>query len=241
LLLLALEGAACILLAAPLGAGAAAAGGVIGRAAALERGGGGTPLMSVAVLPALFVSEAAMPPSAPIALHQSIEIAAPPDRVWQALTSPEPIRVRPGLVAAAGLAYPIEGRLVGGGAGALRIGIFSTGVARERVTAWQPGARLAFEVLSQPPAMEEMSPYRRVYAPHVEGYLDTFETSFELQALPGGGTRLTLRSAHVLRIDPVLYWEPIARWALGRNVSAVLSDIRDKAEKAAQAEAAGAA
>jgi hypothetical protein len=87
-----------------------------------------------------------------------------------------------------------------------------TGIARERVTAWTPGRMLAFAVLSQPPSMHEMSPYREVRAPHVSGYFDTRDTRFDLRPLPGGGTRLTVSAAHVLRMDPVLYWKHWRGW-----------------------------
>ena len=230
LLMLALEGFMCILLVAPLAALVAAAGGGIGRAAALARNARDAPLMSLAVLPAIFALEAAMPPALPIEASHSIDIAAPPALVWSALTSPEPIAPPPGLVGRAGLAFPIRSRVIGEGVGAERLGLFSTGTARERITAWAPARTLAFEVLDQPPAMEEMSPWRHVHAPHVSGYFDTSETRFDLAPLPGGGTRLTVRAAHILRIDPVLYWEPIARWAIAGNLDRVLGDIRTKAE-----------
>jgi hypothetical protein len=84
--------------------------------------------------------------------------------------------------------------------------------------------------VSQPPAMEEMSPYRRVHAPHVQGYFDTGETRFDLEPLPGGRTRLTVRASHVLRIDPVPYWEPIARWAVHENTDRVLRFVKAEAE-----------
>jgi hypothetical protein len=234
LIMLALEGLFCLLLAAPLGLAVAVVGGAIGREIAVSLHRKGTPLMSVAVLPLIFALEAASPPAAPIVVRETIEISAPRAAVWRALTSGEPIASPPGLVGSAGLAYPIRGRLTGEGVGAERIGEFSTGTARERVTEWAPGRRLAFAVLDQPPAMEEMSPYRRVHAPHVSGYFDTEWTSFDIETLPGGGTRLTARAAHVLRIDPVLYWAPIARWAVNENVSRVLRDIKDKAERRSQ-------
>jgi hypothetical protein len=230
LLMLALEGFMCIVLVAPLAAGAAAIGGGIGRAAALARNARDKPLMSLALVPAVFAMEAALPPAVPIQVNQTIDISAPPPAVWRALTSGDPIGSPPGLVGKAGLAFPIRGRLTGQGVGAERLGVFSTGIARERVTAWLPGRTLAFQVLSQPPAMEEMSPWRRVHAPHVSGYFETSETRFELTPLRNGGTRLTLRASHILRLDPVPYWAPIARWAILQNISRVMGDVRSKAE-----------
>ncbi|HEV2748558.1 MAG TPA: SRPBCC family protein [Allosphingosinicella sp.] len=230
LLMLALEGFLCIVLVAPLAAAAAAAGGAIGRAAAVAHNAADRPLMSLALLPAIFAVEAAVPPAVPIEVDKSMDISAPPALVWEALISGDPITAPPGLVGHAGLAFPIRGRLIGHGIGAERLGVFSTGIARERVTAWIPARTLAFKVLSQPPAMEEMSPWRRVHAPHVSGYFETSATRFDLAPLPGGGTRLTVRTAHILRLDPVLYWEPIARWAIHRNVSRVMQDARSKAE-----------
>lgn len=229
LILLALEGMLCILLAAPLGGTVAIVGGGLGRAAARVGREKDQPLMSLALLPALFALEAAMPPRAPIATHETIDIAAPPSAVWRALTDSSPIASGPGIVGFSGLAYPIRGRLLGTGVGAERLGEFSTGIAREKVTQWQPERRLAFIVVEQPPAMEEMSPYRKVHAPHVRGYFDTAETRFDLEPLSDGGTRLTARATHILKMDPVLYWEPVARWAIHLNVTRVLRDVQAKA------------
>jgi hypothetical protein len=121
-----------------------------------------------------------------------------------------------------------------GRVGGERVGEFSTGTARERITQWLPGHRLAFTVLSQPPAMAELSPYERVDAPHVRGYFETVSTSFTLEPLPGGGTRLVANADHVLRLDPILYWEPIARWAIRQNVGRVLGNVRTRAETEAR-------
>jgi hypothetical protein len=230
LLMFALEGFMCIVLIAPLGALIAAAGGALGQKLAAVGHKRGRPLLSVAVLPLVFLAEAAMPPSVAINTYESIDIAAPPSTVWRELVSDAPIAGQPQLVALAGFAYPVRGRLLGQGVGAERLGEFTTGIARERVTAWEPGKRLAFVVLRQPAMMEEMSPYRRVHAPHLNGYFETDTTSFELESLPIGGTRLVAQATHRLRIDPALYWEPLARWAIKLNVTRVLESIKNAAE-----------
>jgi hypothetical protein len=230
LVMLALEGLICILLASPLGVVAALAGGGIGRAAALADHRRGKPLLSIALLPAIFLIEGAVPPAVPIEVQESVSIAASPQAVWAALTSSAPIGPPPPLIAWADFAYPIRGRLLGIGLGAERLGIFSTGTAHERITAWEPGRRLAFKVVSQPPMMKEMSPYRRVHAPHLTGYFETSTTRFDLTPLPRGGTRLTAFTAHMLRIDPAPYWEPMARWAIHENVRRVLESMKARAE-----------
>ncbi len=231
MLMLALEGLMCILLIAPLGLLASIAGGWAGRAIARAGHRRGAPLLSVAVLPLLFALEATMPPAVPIDTAETIEIVAPPAAVWRVITSDKPIGLSPGMPGLAGLAYPLRGKLLGEGVGARRLGYFSTGTAEERVTAWQPGRLLAFTVLSQPPAMEEMSPYRVVHAPHLYGYVVTGDTRYVLTPLANGNTRLTLAATTILHIDPIPYWEPIARWAFRQNVQRVLASTKLQAEK----------
>ena len=230
LLMLALEGLMCVILILPLAIGLAVIGGAIGRAAAKRLIDPRQPFYSIALLPLIFLLDAAMPPELPIATRAAITVDAPPDAVWASLTADRPVREKPGLVGFAGLAYPVAARIAGSGVGAHRRGDFSTGTADERVTVWQPGRALAFHVLRQPPAMEEMSPYRKLQTPHLVGYFDTGEKRFDLTPLPDGRTRLTISAGHVLRIDPVLYWAPIARWAIGQNVSRILADVRHDAE-----------
>lgn len=232
LVMFALEGLLCIVLAAPLGALVAALGGLLGRGAARAGKSRSMPLMSVSLLPVIFMLEAGMPPSVTIQVERSALISAQPAAVWSAITSGATIQIPPGLVDAMDMAYPLRSELIGEGVGARRIGHFSTGLAEERVTEWVPGKRLSFMVLTQPPAMDEMSPYRKVHAPHTTGYFETGETRFDLQPLGNGTTRLTITSIHALRMDPALYWEPLARLAIHMNLSRVLADIEAKAGRA---------
>lgn len=230
LILFALEGLVCLIMAAPLAAIAAIAGGAIGRAAARAGKDPMGPVYCVALLPAMFAVDALYPPAITMMTDESIVIEASATQVWRAVTSDEPIRESATLVGRMGLAYPERSHFTGKGVGAIRTGYFSTGEAQEKVTDWEEGKRLGFTVLSQPPAMEEMSPYRYVHAPHVAGYFETGETQFEIQDLGEGKARLTIRAAHRLRIDPVVYWEPIARWAASSNTRRVLRDMKVKAE-----------
>jgi hypothetical protein len=188
------------------------------------------PVYCVALLPAMFAVDALYPPATTLMTEETILIEAPVPKVWQAATSDQPIREPATLVGRLGLAYPERAHFSGRHAGAIRTGHFSTGEAREQITHWQEGKLLGFVVLTQPPAMKEMSPYPHVRPPHVDGYFETGETQFEIRPMSKHQTRLTIRAAHRLRIDPVRYWEPIARWAASSNTRRVLRDMKAKAE-----------
>ena len=48
--------------------------------------------------------------------------------------------------------------------------------------------------------------------------------------MAGGPSRLTVRAANSLRLDPAPYWGPMARWVIRANNRRVLEDLRRKAE-----------
>jgi uncharacterized membrane protein YhaH (DUF805 family) len=230
LLAVALEGLICIFVAAPLAVLAAMIGGIFGRSAALvTRRSTSQSLMSIALLPLVFTSERMLPPSVQFETQEAIDIEAKPSTVWHAIVDMAPLKEQPTLPFRLGVAYPVAARMKGEGVGATRIGVFSTGVAVERVTQWVPDHLFAFSVISNPPAMHELSPYRTVNAPHLHGYFVTNFTSFQLEELPNGYTRVVERTRHELKLGPVLYWLPLARWIVHENNIRVLAHIRSQA------------
>ncbi len=227
----AFEGVICLVMATPLIALMGWIGALIGRAlAGMGRPGRGTTLASVAVLPILLVGEALAPPRADFESVESIEIAAPPAAVWDSVVHMGPIPGAPAAPFRWGLAYPMRGEIQGEGVGAIRRGVFSTGVAYERVVAWEPGKRLDFIVLSDPPSLKELSPYEQVNAPHMNGYFRTRDARFSITPLPGGRSRLTLATHHDLDLAPAAYWTPMAQWAVHANKQRVLNHFRRQAE-----------
>jgi hypothetical protein len=140
------------------------------------------------------------------------------------------VEEQPGFPFRWGLAHPLGGRLLGAGVGAKRYGEFSTGTAVERITEWTPNRRLAFVVLNDVPTVRELSPYDHVHAPHAVGYFRTLRASFEIEDRGTGTTRLTLKSTHLLRLEPSLYWLPFVSWVVEENKARVLRHIRHLAE-----------
>jgi uncharacterized membrane protein YhaH (DUF805 family) len=227
----ALEGIVCILMAAPIGIAAALIGGELGRMIALStRRPPHQVISGVAVLPLVFAVESALPATTSFDTTETIAIHAPPEWVWKSIVNMDTIEEPPALPFQLGVAYPLRGEVIGTGVGAVRRGEFSTGTAIERVTEWMPDRKLAFVVVSDIPGMRELSPYQHVHAPHVSGYFLTTSTSFELQPLPDGGTEIVERTSHELKLDPVFYWLPMARWVVHANNARVLAHISRQAE-----------
>jgi hypothetical protein len=100
------------------------------------------------------------------------------------------------------------------------------------VTEWIPNRKLAFILLNEVPAMRELSPYAHVHAPHVVGYFRTTNTSFEL-ARCASGTEVIEQTSHELKLQPVLYWLPLARSIVAANNARVLRHLKHEAETAA--------
>jgi uncharacterized membrane protein YhaH (DUF805 family) len=234
LMVFALEGALCIVMASPIGIVVALAGGFLGRAVARStRRSAKSTLYSLALLPIVFAAERTLPTTTTFDSYQTISIAAPADAVWQSLlhvtTMDEPLSFPFQL----GLAYPIRGDVLGEGVGAPCRAEFSTGTAYERVTEWVPNRKFAFTVVREIPSMRELSPYRHVHAPHVQGYFRTLSVSFDILPQADGSTTVVERTRHEIKLEPVLYWLPIARWVMAETNDRVLDHLRNQAQRMA--------
>ena len=227
----ALEGVICIVLAAPLALGVGLIGGLLGRAVASASRSPAQTVSSLALLPLVFAVESVIGPTSSFDTVQTVTVRAPPAVVWKSVLHMDPIEGPLALPFRLGVAYPLRGEVIGEGVGALRRGEFSTGTALERVTEWTPERKLAFVVLNEVPAMRELSPYQHVHAPHLVGYFRTTSTSFELSPRSDGGTDVVERTSHELRLEPALYWLPMARWMVHANNARVLAHIRGHAER----------
>jgi hypothetical protein len=227
----ALEGIVCVLLAAPIGIAAAMVGGMLGRAVALaSRRPPHQMIFGLAVLPLAFGAESAIPSAANFDTTETISVHAPPERVWSCIVRTGPIEEPPSFPFRLGVAYPLRGEIVGSGVGAVRYGVFSTGTAVERVTEWVPERKLSFVVEKDVPGLRELSPYAHVHAPHVVGYFVTKSTSFEIRPLPDGSSKIVEHTSHSLKLDPIFYWLPLARWVIHLNNQRVLAHIKHQAE-----------
>ncbi|MGE0495178.1 MAG: DUF805 domain-containing protein [Vulcanimicrobiota bacterium] len=235
LLVLAVEGVICLLMAAPIGLPLGALGGALGYAVSNERPDAGRPAASLVLwlaLPLLMGAEAQAPDPAPaLPCVTSVVIDAPPEVVWPLVVAfPDlPPPKRPLL--RTGVAYPVRARIEGQGVGATRYCEFSTGPFVEPIEVWDPPRRLAFSVSSQPVPMDEWSPYAAIHPPHLDGTLTSERGQFLLERLPGGKTRLVGTTWYSLEMWPASYWRGWSDQLIHAIHSEVLEHIKREAEK----------
>jgi uncharacterized membrane protein YhaH (DUF805 family) len=207
LMLFALEGIVCLVMAFPIAAVVSLLGALVGRAIAVQTS---TPLSHTAamvlVLPGLAGVEAKVEVRPVHEVATVIEIDAPPEAVWPNVIGFSELDPPAEWVFQTGVAYPQRARIEGEGVGAVRRCEFSTGAFVEPITAWEPPRRLAFDVASQPDAMKEWSPFRHVHPPHLDGSLRSQRGEFRLVPLPGGRTRLEGSTWYELSMYPAPYW-----------------------------------
>lgn len=254
LLAVAVEGAFCLLMAWPLGAALGALGGIVGAliqrregasasaaagpadGAAPTRppGGGGALVLLLFLLPVLMGAERAEGgPAALIPLRTAVEVDAPPQVVWQKVVTFSELPPPSEWLFRIGIAYPQRAVIQGTGVGAVRHCVFSTGPFVEPIEVWDEPRLLKFAVTAQPPAMQEMSPWGKIDAPHISDFLVSEGGQFLLTPLPGGRTRVEGTTWYRHRIWPADYWRVWSDWILHSIHTRVLLHVKREAERGA--------
>ncbi len=230
-MLFALEGAVCLVMAAPLMVPLGAVGGLLGKAIADRVSAGRHQLMAaVALAPLAAGWEARVAPSPEYAVVSSVEIDAPSETVWKNVVAfPELPAERPWYFRW-GISCPERARIEGHGVGAVRYCEFTTGAFVEPITRWDQPRWLAFDVVEQPDPMFELSFHEHVHPPHLDGYLRSTHGEFRLIALPTGGTRLVGSTWYRLRMYPAWYWTGWSDGLIHRIHERVLEHIKRLAE-----------
>jgi uncharacterized membrane protein YhaH (DUF805 family) len=236
LLATAVEGAVCLIMALPLALPLAAFGGGLAyciQAVRWVRKDAPAVLgMALLFVPGVEWSEHKFnPPPETFVVRSSIEVHAPPEKVWQQVVAFSEIGPPSELLFRAGVAYPIRAEMLGSGVGAERHCVFSTGAFVEPIEVWDAPRRLKFSVTSNPPPMQEWSPYSHIDTPHLHGFLVSEGGQFLLTSLPDGGTRLEGTTWYRHGLWPSNYWRVWSDAVIHRIHMRVLTHIRDEVEK----------
>jgi hypothetical protein len=235
LLIVAVEGLICLIMAAPIGVFLAWLGGIVGWLIVGKRPGAINPIaMSLVLLSVPFTMgmEKQAGDRAPwIAVTSSVVIDASPEQVWPNVVSFPPIPDQRDWILRTGVAYPTQARMDGTGVGAIRHCIFTTGEFVEPVQVWDENRLLRFSVAQQPEPMEELSPYPHLKTPHLNGYFRSTEGELRLTPMPGGKTLLSGTTWYTDQIWPSPYWQIWSDMIIHRIHLRVLNHIKTLSER----------
>jgi uncharacterized membrane protein YhaH (DUF805 family) len=231
MLMFALEGAICLIMAAPLLLPLGMMGGMIGKAIAdATRRPSAELLAAILALPMLAGGEALLFRASERMVCSTVEIDGPPEAVWNNVVDFPELTEPPDWYFSWGIACPRRARIVGHGPGATRYCEFTTGTFVEPITHWDEPRRLAFDVAEQPDPMFELTPYRNVHPPHMEHSLRSTHGEFLLIALPDGRTRLEGPTWYRLEMWPQWYWTIWSDELIHRIHERVLEHIKRLSE-----------
>ncbi len=226
----AVEGAICLIMAAPLAAALALMGGTIGYFIQ-RRYWGRKPapaMLSIVLLfvPAFMGLERAYSARPDVfAVRTAIEIDAKPETVWHEVVAFSQIPEPQEWIFRLGIAYPMRAEIRGHGPGAERHCVFSTGAFVEPIEVWDDARLLKFSVASNPAPMQEWTPYADIQPPHLHGFLVSEGGQFLLTPLPGGRTRLEGTTWYRHTLWPSAYWRAWSDFIIHRIHLRVLRHI----------------
>jgi hypothetical protein len=242
LVLLALEGIVCLVMALPIALPLTMMGGVVGyliqRRPVVMQSAPSTLAVLILFIPGVMGTERARQVEAPtLIVRTAIEIEAPPERVWNDVVAfaeiPDPTET----IFRIGIAYPKRASIAGQGPGAVRRCEFSTGAFVEPIEVWDAPRRLKFSVTVNPAPLEEWTPYGSVHPSHLDGFLVSRGGQFLLTALPGGKTRLEGTTWYQHHMWPAEYWQLWSDAIIHRIHLRVLKQIKRLAEANARSAA----
>lgn len=229
----AMEGVICVLMAAPLAVVLALLGTTVGWFIQKKRRNQATSgVLLMLFLPGVMgLEKAADLPPPQVEAVTTLDIAAPPEVVWEHVVSFSALPPPQHWILKTGIAYPIKAEIKGSGVGAVRHCVFSTGPFVEPIEVWNPPHHLKFSVTAQPAPMKELTPYR-INPPHLDHFLRSQAGQFVLTPLPDGGTRLAGTTWYVHEIWPAQYWQFWSDAIIHSIHGEVLQHIKQLSEKA---------
>lgn len=238
LLLFAMEGVICLVMATPLILPLGALGGALGWLFAKTVVWQSRWMLGGAflIVPLLTIVEQNTKTYEIEICESSVIVDATPDEVWNNVVSFPDITEPPAWYFRLGVASPLRARIIGSGVGAVRYCEFTTGSFVEPITVWEKPNRLSFDVTDQPDPLVELTPYRDIRPPHLQHSFRSVRGEFELIELADGQTKLIGRTWYTVDMGPRLYWRFWTNEIIHRIHLRVLEHIRENAESGSNEE-----
>ena len=234
-MVLKIEAAICVIMAAPILFGASLLGSAVAHRLLPGKSRGDRLFVSLPVLIPRFaaqVEQAFEWPSEVVAIHNSIDIQSTPGEVWGRIASVEEIpasQLSNRWIYWVGFPRPVSALLSREGVGGIRTATFERDVSFfEVITEWDYPRRLAFSIHADPDFIPHTAFDRHII---VGGrFYDVLDGIYSLEELPGNVCRLHLTSHHRLstRFNAYAHWW--SRQIMDQIQSSILEVIKKRAE-----------
>ena len=170
-------------------------------------------------------------PNSLIAIKTNIVVKAPIEKVWQNVVTFDTIAEPNEFIFKTGIAYPKNATIKGTGVGAIRYCNFTTGSFVEPIRTWNEPNLLQFSVESQPVPMNELNPFWNVHPPHLDGYFRSNKGEFRLKKIANNETLLQGTTWYEVDIYPEFYWKLWSDLIIHKIHKRVLNHIKKESEK----------
>ncbi|TDS15003.1 hypothetical protein DFQ03_1636 [Maribacter caenipelagi] len=232
LLVFAIEGIICLLMASPLLALAVWLGSYIGYKSTGSNFMNSKNTTIILVLLSLGFTgfDYNNKPKDLIPVRTKIIVNAPIEAVWKNVVTFDKINEPTDWIFTTGIAYPTDATIVGKGVGAIRYCNFTTGSFIEPITTWNEPNLLQFDVQEQPIPMNELNPFWNVHPPHLDGYFKSYKGQFKLTKISKNKTELEGTTWYKVDIYPEIYWKGWSNFIVHRIHERVLNHIKYESE-----------
>ena len=232
LLVFAIEGVICLLMASPLLALAVWLGSYLGYKSSGSNFMNPTNTTIILMLLSLSFSsfDYFNEPKNLIPVRTKITVNAPIEDVWKNVVTFDKISEPTDWIFKTGISYPTDAIIVGKEVGAVRYCNFTTGSFVEPITTWNSPNLLQFDVREQPTPMNELNPFWEVHPPHLDGYFKSYKGQFKLTSISKNRTELEGTTWYKVDIYPEIYWKSWSDFIVHRIHIRVLNHIKEASE-----------
>jgi len=165
-----------------------------------------------------------------IPVRTKVIVNAPIGNVWNNVVRFDKINEPVDWIFQTGISYPTDATIVGKGVGAIRYCNFTTGSFVEPITTWNEPNLLQFDVKEQPIPMNEFNPFWEVHPPHLDGYFKSYKGQFKLTKINDNQTELEGTTFYKVDINPEIYWKTWSNFIVHRIHKRVLNHIKKESE-----------
>lgn len=165
-----------------------------------------------------------------IPVKTQVVVDAPIEAVWENVVTFNTIAEPTDWLFKTGISYPTDATIKGTGVGAIRYCNFTTGSFVEPITTWNEPTLLQFDVAEQPIPMDEFNPFWNIHPPHLDGYFQSQKGQFALTKISANQTSLEGTTWYKVDITPEWYWKTWSDFILHRIHQRVLNHIKKETE-----------